>query len=297
MPNTSISIVVPAFNRASTLRQTLAALTTQDYVDYEIIIIDDGSTDDTREMIAQYFPAAIYWRQENRGPAAARNRGIERAHGEIIAFTDDDCVPPRDWLARLADGYARYPQVAGVGGYQEPPTETLAKNLYAQYEMFIARHYFHVSDQEYCGAFECPAGGTNNMSYRREILERVGRFDESFRYAAGEDADLKWRICKTGAQLLFLPVPVLHLHAYTTASFQRQSFTRGKGKARFDIKYAGANRVLSLGRLVRRWAMLPLDVRDERARQFMAFKFSDAWHNFRGEWAMLAEMRRWKSST
>jgi glycosyltransferase involved in cell wall biosynthesis len=97
-----ISAVVPTFNRIATLRQTLTALAAQDYPDYEIIVVDDGSSDGTGDVVTREFPAVRYVRQPNRGPAAARNVGIRAALGDIVAFTDDDCLPPVDWLSRLA---------------------------------------------------------------------------------------------------------------------------------------------------------------------------------------------------
>jgi glycosyltransferase involved in cell wall biosynthesis len=179
----SISVVVPTYNRAVTLRQCLAALAVQDYAGpWQAIVIDDGSTDETPDVLRS-FPDFVYLRQANRGPAAARNRGIQEARGEIVAFTDDDCLAPPDWLSRLADGYLRYPHVTGA--------------------------------QEVEGGFDCPAGGANNLSYRRDRLLEVGGFDESFPFAAGEDADLKLRICQRGARLLYAPVCVLHLREYT----------------------------------------------------------------------------------
>jgi GT2 family glycosyltransferase len=272
------------------LRQTLAALTAQDYADYEIIVVDDGSTDSTHEMIAAEFPTVRYLHQQNRGPAAARNRGIAVATGEIVAFTDDDCVPPRDWLTRLADGYARYPQVAGVGGYLEAPDDVLYHEPLARYESFIARHVYRVGDREYVGGFECPAGGTNNMSYRRAVLDQVGGFDETFPFAAGEDADLKWRICQTSAQLLYVPVKMTHLHAYDWASFKRQAYIRGKGRVCFDAKHrAQPNRARAFLRLLRRWLNLPRDWFDVKYRPFVAARWVEAWHNFRGEWSMLTK--------
>lgn len=279
------SVVVPTYNRAATLRQTLTALMAQDYPDYEIIVVDDGSTDDTRAMIAREFPHVRYVCQTNRGPAAARNRGIAHARGEIIAFTDDDCVPPRDWLARLADGYARYPHVAGVGGYLEAPDEMLRRAPLAQYERFISRHLFRAEVREYVGGFECPAGGTNNIAYRRAILERVSGFDEAFPYAAGEDADLKWRICQLGVQLLYVPVKMTHLQTYDWESFKRQAYTRGKGRVCFDAKHrAKPTRLRALLRLARRWLMLLREGLDREYRPFLAIRAAEAWYNFRGEW-------------
>lgn len=287
------SVVIPTYNRAATLRQTLTALMAQDYPDYEIIVVDDGSTDGTRAMIAREFPQVRYIYQQNRGPAAARNRGIAHARGEIIAFTDDDCVPPRDWLARLADGYARYPDVVGVGGYLEAPDEVLQRAPLARYERFIARRVFRVSEREYVGGFECPAGGTNNIAYRRAILERVGGFDESFPYAAGEDADLKWRICQLGARLLYVPVKMTHLQTYTWESFKRQARVRGKGRVCFDAKHrAKPTRGRAVLRLLRRWLVLPREWLDAEYRPFVMVRWIEAWHNFRGEWSMLSERHK-----
>lgn len=231
------SIIVPTYNRKMTLRQTLAALVARDYPDYEIIVVDDGSTDGTSGMIAAEFPSVRYMRQSNRGPAAARNAGIRAATGEVIAFTDDDCVPPRDWLTRLTDGYVRYPQAAGVGGYLEAPADLLQHNWLAQYEYHISHVIYAAGDREYLGGFECPAGGTNSMSYKRSVLIAIGGFDDSFPYAAGEDADLKWRICQRGYQLLYLPIKVIHLQSYTWQTFRKQQITHGRGAIHFDRKH------------------------------------------------------------
>jgi GT2 family glycosyltransferase len=167
----------------------------------------------------------------------------------------------------------------------------LDHELLARYEMFIARTVYRVSDRESCGGFDCPAGGTNNMSYRRAVLERVGGFDESFPYAAGEDADLKWRICQTGALLLYVPVKMIHLHEYSREAFQRQMFVRGKGRARFDAKHRMRPTRLRAGlRLVRRWLALPLEWRNAAYRPYARIRAIEAWQNFRGEWAMLEEL-------
>ncbi len=210
-----ISLVIPTHNRKDTLRRCLATAASQDYPDCEIIVVDDGSADGTGEMVQREFPQVHYIRQErNRGPAAARNQGIEAATGEMIAFTDDDCLLPPDFLSRLADGYRRYPEAAGVGGYLEAPEELLQTNPFARYEAYVTHRIYHAGAEEYLGGFECPAGGTNSMSYRKAALLEVGGFDESFPYAAGEDADLKWRVVQRGYRLLYVPVKVVHLQPY-----------------------------------------------------------------------------------
>ena len=230
------SVVVPTYNRAKALARCLAALANQSHQSYELIVVDDGSDDET-ESVACSVPNVRYLRQNKKGPAAARNLGFSCACGEFVAFTDDDCILPPNWLEQLESGYMRHPEVVGVGGYMEASAELLAASIFAQYERYITRTVYGVGRHEVIGGFECPAGGTNNMSYRRWVLEEIGGFDESFPFAAGEDADLKWRICQRGYKLLYVPVKATHLQAYSWRSFTRQNITRGKGTVRFEEKW------------------------------------------------------------
>ncbi len=254
-----LSLVIPTHNRKDVLCHCLAAATNQDYPDYEVIVVDDGSTDSTGEMVQREFPQVRYLRQEpNRGPAAARNRGIEIATGEVVAFTDDDCLLPPDFLSRLMDGYRRYPEVAGVGGYLEASKEVLQRNPFARYEAYVTHRVYRAGPEEYLGGFECPAGGTNSMSYCRRVLREVGGFDESFPYAAGEDADLKWRVVQQGYRLLYIPVKVVHLQPYTFRHFWRQNRRHGQGAIYFERKYRGrppstARLALRLAARIARW--------------------------------------------
>jgi len=238
------SVVVPTHNRRDLLERVVAAILDQTLPreHYELIVVDDGS-DDGSEAVGEALAGRLgfkFIRQDNRGPAAARNRGIAEATGEVVAFTDDDCLVPRDWLERLADGYRRHSEVAGVGGGLRAPARVLATSPVARLEAFIAREVYGVGEEERLGGFECPAGGTNNMSYRREALLGVGGFDESFGPGVwGEDADLKLRITRRGGLLLYVPVCVEHLRDYSVGCHLRQSFQRGRGEALFRLKHEG----------------------------------------------------------
>lgn len=231
------SVVVPTFNRPETLRQTLNALRQQDYEDYEVIVVDDGSREEVGLMVKGEFPEVRYLYQENKGPGAARNRGWRAAAGEIVAFTDDDCAPPKSWLSRMADGYHRYPQAVGVGGYQEASEEVLSANAIARYEAYIWRTHWPDYQNEYLGGEECPAGATNSMSYKRAVLEEVGGFSEELREASFEDSMLKWKVTDLGYKLLYIPVKVVHLRAYTWDDFRKQQQSYARGAIRMNDYY------------------------------------------------------------
>jgi GT2 family glycosyltransferase len=235
-----VSLIIPTFRRPEALRRCLEAASRQDYARYEIIVVDDASGDDTAERVRHAFPhVKVLVQVENRGPAAARNLGLAQACGEIIAFTDDDCLVPVDFISSLVAGYAAHPEVVGVGGYMEAPEALLARNLLARYEAHLTHRVYGAGSEPKTGGWECPAGGTNAMSYRRRVLLEVGGFDETFPVAAGEDADLKWRVTQAGGRLLYVPARVIHCRDYALASFWRQQIQRGVGAAHFELKRCG----------------------------------------------------------
>lgn len=290
----SFSVVVATHNRLRLLGRCLESLLAQDYPHpYEVVVVDDGSSDGTEDMIRRDFPQVRYLYQEQRGPAAARNLGLTMSQNEIIAFTDDDCLVATDWLKRLASGYKRHPEVAGVGGYMEAPEELLRSNPFAQYERYISRQVHGVGEEEYLGGFECPAGATNNISYRRQVLEEVGGFDESFPYPAGEDADLKWRICSRGYKLLYVPVKATHLRPYTWESFKAQSLIQGKGRTYFERKYGrNPGRVKIALRLALRFLTLARDLLIFSQKRLALVKFACAFYVCLGQWAAAGEGAR-----
>jgi glycosyltransferase involved in cell wall biosynthesis len=301
-----ISVVVPTFNRADSLLNTLRALENQTFHHYEVIIVDDGSTDQTETVVKQ-FPQFLYVRQPNHGPAAARNTGSQFAQGEFITFTDDDCVPPADWLACIVRGYKTHPEVAGVGGPCRAPAQDWKNNPYARYEwrferfMLPSKTYINWLTRgkltwqaqwpgygDYVGGMDCPAGRSNNISYCRQVFMDLNKFDESFPLAAGEDADFKIRLCIAGHQLLWLDrIIVEHRHAYTPQRFRAQHITYGRGVVYLEQKYRDQPppRWRSGLRLLKRSLSLPFDMLTFHDRPLAWLKFQagfyDAWGQFR----------------
>lgn len=258
-------ILATSSGRSKALEQCLASIFANDYPRelFEVIVVDSGIEDKELAVVGRfkkecgnlkfYSPG---W--GNVGPAKARNLGIKKAANEIVAFTDDDCVVPTDWLRRLNDGYERHPEVAGVGGYLGAPVDVLEKNIFAQYEKFHEWSQYNIQEQEFISKKRDEAPfETNNISYRKKVLEEVGGFDENFpAWATGEDGDLKERVVGLGYGVLFVPVKVAHLQDYNLKRFLKQQLARGAGIAMTKKKWGV--RVESVPELVLKLFASPL---------------------------------------
>ena len=225
-----MSVVIPTHNRKEKLKRCLAAVTTQMYPVYEVIVVDDGSSDGTSAMVARDFPEVHIVRQAtSQGPAAARNQGIRQASGDVIAFTDDDCVPPPDWLKRHANHYTNH-QIGAVGGHQVSGNP----NFYDKFDMaHYADEYRHLRLIE---KLALPGGlYSNNLSVPKAVLAEVGLFDE--RFLTGADPELTRRISRAGYILVHDPdIRVEHLKVHTFRSYCRMRFRRGCGVILTDLK-------------------------------------------------------------
>lgn len=241
------SIIVPTYNRSLFLKKNLECLAEQTIpkCDYEIIVVNDGSKDNT-DKIAENFGSIhtdinfIYLKQKNGGPAKARNIGIKKAKGEIIFFTDDDCVVPVNWVETLADGYLQHPEIAGTGGWYKlsnPQGNLFAK--YYEFKMENKKYGLATMAQEIKNSdfLKNPAGNTSNMSYRKKILDEVGGFDESITYPGFDDTDLKKRIMNKKYQLLYIPLWVINAHPLRFFDICKRLFNFGRGRYYFSKKH------------------------------------------------------------
>ncbi len=224
-----VSVVVASYNGAATLKTCLQSLEHLNYPNYEVILVDDGSTDTTQE-IAALFPTVRNLRHErNQGLSAARNTGIYAATGEIVAFTDSDCRADEDWLHFLV-GDLLNSRYAGIGGHNflPPDDSPVAATVMVSpggpaHVMLTDRLAEHIP-------------GCNMAFYKWALLE-VGGFDPVYR-KAGDDVDICWRLQQRGYRLGFSPAGfVWHYRRNTIQAYLRQQAGYGDAEALLERRH------------------------------------------------------------
>jgi GT2 family glycosyltransferase len=248
----TVSIVVPAYNASATISRCLAACAAQTYPAHEIIVVDDGSTDGTA-AVARAVPGTIVIAQVNAGPATARNAGARAATGDLVVFTDADCVPHPDWIEALADTLP--PTVAGLGGTYAlaNPESWLAGCIQAE---IAARHAgFMDGLPPEAAAVDVDFLGSFNVAFRRDVFLAAGGFDPRFRAASAEDNDLSYRLTAAGQTLCFTPAAVVaHYHPEQVWPYLRTQARHGYWRVFLYSLHpgrSGGDRYASRGDLLR----------------------------------------------
>jgi len=220
------SVVVCSYNGAKTLDRCLTSLKEINYPNYEVILVDDGSTDNTQEIAASHNWVKNI-RQENKGLSFARNVGAHASCGDVIVYTDSDCMADPDWLYYLM-GTLLSGDYAGVGGPNiSPPAENWVQ-----------------------ACVSAAPGGPNhvlltdvvaehipgcNMAFHRWAFDQVGGFDPEYR-KAGDDVDFCWRLQQSGGVIAFSPAAIVwHYRRFTLQAFRKQQ--EGYGEAESMLRF------------------------------------------------------------
>ena len=223
------SVIIPSYNRPKQLEACLESLTQLEYPRdrFEVIVVDDGSDSPLDTVVAPFKDSLNLRliRQNNAGPAAARNGAAQQASGKYLAFTDDDCRPATNWLQALENCFTATPDriVGGrtVNALADNPYSTTSQNIIS---MGYA-HYNAISDQARFFA-------SNNMVVPADRFRELGGFDQSF--TTSEDRELCDRWLHQGYQMTYAPeVVIYHAHPMTLRSFWKQHFSYGQGAFRF----------------------------------------------------------------
>lgn len=221
------SIIIPTYNRPTRLQKCLSAVAEMDYpkAKFEVIVVDDGSSAQL-DQIAESLNGKLNVRllkQDNQGPASARNRGTKEANGEILAFTDDDCLPNRQWLRALAESFSVNPD-SMIGG---KIMNALPENAFSSAsQTLVAYLYSYYNDNSKDAAFLT----SNNLAVAAERFREFGGFDEAWGRAAAEDREFcdRWRL--QGNKMVYEPKAVVnHAHIMRFSNFIGQHFNYGRG--------------------------------------------------------------------
>ena len=248
------SVVVPVYNGERTLKRCLEALLELDYPkdSYEIIVVDNNSNDQTVQ-IATRFPIKLLHEKHIQTSYAARNKGILEAVGDIVAFTDADCIAAPNWLHELLLPFDDS-SIGGVGG------QVIASGPEGDVEKFITSLQLFSQYQD--SNYFLPYLITCNAAYRRKNLIELGGFNA--RLFTSSDIDLAWRLqLNTGCRLVFNSnAKVSHIHRSTLSSMSKQFKRSGFGEIFLDTMYKnqpGYQRTLSrqLAHMLRQsWSMM-----------------------------------------
>ncbi len=222
-----ISVIVCTYNGERTIRGCLEGLLKLEYPNFEVIIVNDGSTDGTAAIVSEYGVRLI--NTQNGGLAAARNCGLEAATGEIVAYIDDDAWPDPSWLTYLAAAFLRTTRAGVCGPNFSPPGQGSIADCVAN----APGGPIHVllTDDE---AEHIPGC---NMAFRKACLQAIGGFDPQFR-VAGDDVDVCWRLRQRGWTLGFSPgAMVWHRPRNSVGAYWKQQRGYGEAEALLERKW------------------------------------------------------------
>ena len=202
------SVIMPTYNRRQTLLKALQGYLSQSAMDRiaEILVIDDGSQDGTETSVREFCPRSPipirYFRQDNRGAAAARNVGIRNAQGSLLLFSDDDVIPGTDMVKEHFEWQEKFPQPnVAVLGYMAWAPEVHATPFmrwYGENALFAYRRVVKLRELDFYCFYTC------NVSVKADFLRSRGMlFDERFKGAAFEDTELGYRLQKSGLRILY----------------------------------------------------------------------------------------------
>ena len=242
MSKPRVSLVIPTLNSIATLENCLASIRKNNsQYEYEIIVVDGGSTDNTVAIARKYADVVII--SDTYYAGTNRNKGIKAAQGDIVCFTDSDCIVPGNWVESLVNGLLRLnredKKVVGVGGGNIPLLENpslvelaISKAIRSPLVAFGARNVTLYDEER-----EVLHNPPMSSAYFREVLEEVGGFSEEYAYG-GEDLELDGRITQRGYRLFYITdAVVLHKHRSNLKNFFRQMHLMGRGKIRAGRKF------------------------------------------------------------
>ena len=240
------SVVIPTYSRPESLRACLESMAEQSYPkrQFEVVVVDDGSPNSVEPIISPFRERLnlTLARQENGGPSSARNVGASLARGQFLAFTDDDCMPARNWLHEF-ESHFNCQSDCMLGGRT---VNRLVDDVYAvssQILVDMLYEFYNAAAESGVARFFT----ANNLAVPADDFARLGGFNDTFRWAAAEDRELCDRWVHSGRRMIFASEAVVqHAHHLSLPGFCRQHFSYGRGV----VAYQRMRAQLGLGSLI-----------------------------------------------
>lgn len=217
------TVVIPAYNSEETIEYCLSSLKEQDA---EIIVVDDSSTDNTVKICEKYNVKIIS--VKSKSAAKARNIGVENSKGDIILFTDSDCIPDKNWVSVAKKCFEKLKTAEIIGGSIEFKKDTIFQKTYAKmYEIMDRKNFRNNS-------ILLP---TMNLAVRKEVFSKI-YFDPSLPSALCEDVDFLYNAKKKNIEIRYCEkMTIKHLNPYSIKQFIKQEIRHGKGRALLMSKH------------------------------------------------------------
>ena len=221
-PSHTYSVIICTRNGSSRIATCLASIENLSHPPHEVIVVDDGSTDDTSSIVSRHFPLAKLITLPPSGLSHARNTGAAAATGDILAFTDDDCEPDTEWLTRIDKAYQN-PDISAAGGPNLPPPPTSPEEAVIHAAPGAPTHVLLTDTR----AEHLPGC---NITVRKTAFDEIGGFDPIFR-TAGDDVDFCWRLMEKKHHMAFVPGAfVWHHRRPSIRAFLKQQIGYGKAE-------------------------------------------------------------------
>jgi len=230
--NTKISIIIPTIRDNLYLKALLEALNQQTFnmSEAEVLVVADAKDKSTLPDISltkTVYLLKQFRNQQKLGPAGARNIGIKESTGEIIAFIDDDCLPPVDWIEKIAAHFKNKDTQAIAGRIEPYETKTMIQRYCKFANILNIPKQIETNKALYLI--------TANCALRKNLLEQLNYFNEAYSFA-GEDLDLSYRIRKKGIAISYVPeILVYHHHSPNFLTWLKKYFLYGRGCAQFEV--------------------------------------------------------------
>ncbi|OQC08270.1 MAG: putative glycosyltransferase EpsH [Candidatus Hydrogenedentes bacterium ADurb.Bin101] len=223
-----LTVVIPSYNpRPDLLRALYDSLMRQSFNAFEVVIVDDASTEPSLYKWIQDPRFRVLRQKENRGPAACRNLGAKAAESQYLFFTDTDCELAPDTLQKAADGLRGGAILMGntITRAVTPFGKAVALLGFPGGGLLGFNKVWRVDEDGYTNSFS-----SCNLAFRKTVFEALGGFDETFPVAGGEDTVLAWKATQTGCRIRYVPeMQVYHIEKSTLGDFIRWQITRGRG--------------------------------------------------------------------